>query len=152
MEKELSRGELERLISRLLKEETVCVIATCSQDVPRASTVEFFPSGTTLYILTEGGEKVINILKNPHVSVAIHAPFAGWESVRGLQITGTAQIGRKGSKIFEEGVDAYRNRRGDENLTLSDFMIVIRVMPERVEYVETVLGNRGLKVRHTLEY
>jgi hypothetical protein len=54
MEHELSRQEVENLVIRLLQECPLCVIATCSDSIPRASTVEFFPMGTTVYILTRG--------------------------------------------------------------------------------------------------
>jgi hypothetical protein len=149
MGKELSKQELEHLILLLLKEQSLCVIATCSENIPRASTVEYFPIATTIYILTEGGEKIENIIHNPNVSMAIHAPFAGWQTVRGMQIAGIAEIGRQGSRVYEEGLDAFRTRRGRISI-LPDTMSVIKVKPGKIEYVDTSLGNKGFKVRHTL--
>lgn len=152
MGKEISREDLEHLIHDLLEGESVCVIATCHKNIPRASTVEFFPLGERLYILTEGGKKVENILENPQVCIAIHAPFIGWKSVRGVQITGTAEIAGKGSKEFQEGLEAYGKRRGLGHCTLPGSMIVIKVTPIRVEYVDTSLEKKGYKVRQTLEH
>jgi hypothetical protein len=43
-------------------------MATYSDSIPGGSTVEFFPIGATLYILTEGGQKIKNIEENPHIS------------------------------------------------------------------------------------
>jgi hypothetical protein len=125
------------------------VIATCSENVPRASTVEYFPIATTIYILTEGGVKIENIIHNPNVSIAIHAPFSGWQTVRGLQITGIAEIGRRGSREYEEGLEALNKRRG-KTATLPDIMSVIKVKPSKVEYLDGALGNKGFKLRHTL--
>ncbi len=152
MEKELSRNDLEQLIAELFKTQSICVIATSFNDIPRASTVEFFPIGMTLYILTEGGKKIANIINNPNISVAIHAPFSGWNNVRGIQITGTAEIGEKGSRVFLEGLEAYRNRRGLKVATLPDFMNVIKVIPHKIEYIDTTLGNQGFKIKHVIEY
>ena len=137
---------------RLLEACHLCVVATCADDIPRASTVEFFPIDTTLYILTEGGQKIENIRRNPHVSIAIHAEFTGWSDVRGLQITGIAEIGEKGSAVFHEGLRAYKRRRGSENASLSlpDFMTVIKVKPAKFEYLDASLAAKGYKVRHTL--
>jgi len=149
MERELSKKELEHLIVDLLNEQSLCVIATCSDNVPRASTVEYFPIATTIYILTEGGVKIENILRNTDVSVAIHAPFAGWKTVRGIQITGIAEIGRRGSSVYEEGLDAYNKRRGQIG-TVPDFMSIIKIKPSKIEYIDTALGNKGFKLRHTL--
>lgn len=152
MNQTLGREELEHLIEQLLQGQAICVIATCSHDIPRASSVEFFPAGTTLYILTEGGKKVVNIGDNPRVSIAVHAPFRGWESVKGLQITGIAEIGKRGSGIFDEGTDAYRKRRGTKTANLPDFMNVIRVMPVKIEYIDAALEEKGFSMRQVLEY
>ena len=149
MERKLSKQELEHLIVDLLREESLCVIATCSGNVPRASTVEYFPIATTIYILTEGGVKIDNIIHNPNVSIAIHAPFAGWQSVRGVQITGIAEIGRRGSNAYEEGLDAFNKRRGQIS-TVPVIMSIIKVKPSKIEYLDAALGNKGFKVRHTL--
>jgi general stress protein 26 len=149
MERELSKQELEQLIVDLLKEQSLCMIATCSGNLPRASTVEYFPIATTIYILTEGGVKIENIIHNPNVSIAIHAPFAGWQTVRGIQITGVAEIGRRGSRVYEEGLDAFNKRRGHIR-TLPDIMSVIKVKPSKIEYLDAALGNKGVNVRHTL--
>jgi len=150
MGRELDSEVLERLIMELLRSAPVCVIATCSHDIPRASTVEFFPLGTSLYIVTEGGTKVRNISKNRHVSVAIHASFTGWEGVKGVQITGTAELGKKGSRVFKEGREAYRNRKGLKKAELPDFMEVIKVTPSIIEYIDVSLGDKGFKVRQIL--
>lgn len=152
MEHELSRQDIEKLIVQLLEACPLCVIATCSDNIPRASTVEFFPMGTTLYILTEGGKKIENIKCNPHVSVAIHADFTGWSDVKGVQITGTAEIGGKGSSIFNEGIQAYKRRKGSQSTagSLPDFMNVIRVTPAKLEYLDAALAEKAYRVRYTL--
>lgn len=149
MARELSKQELEHLIVDFLKEQSLCVIATCSDNIPRASTVEYFPMATTIYILTEGGVKIENIIHNPNVSVAIHAPFAGWQTVKGVQMTGIAEIGRSGSSVYEEGLDAFNRRRGHIG-TVPDIMSIIKVKPSKIEYLDAALGNKGFKVRHTL--
>ena len=150
MKKQLEQRRLERLIRALLKEQTVCVLATCSRDVPRASTVEYFPSGITLYILTEGGKKIGNIRDNPHVSVAVHAPFSGWPSVKGVQITGLAEIGEPGDTVFEEGRKSYGIRRGLKKAVLPDFMKVIKITPSDIEYLDASLGGKGYSARQIL--
>ena len=70
------------MICDFLKTQATCVIATCSDSLPRASTVEFFPVGLTISIMTEGGRKVENIEKNPRVSIALSAPFMNYSPYR----------------------------------------------------------------------
>jgi general stress protein 26 len=149
--KALGREELERLILDFLGSQGMCVMATCSGGLPRASAVEFFPEGTTIYVLTEGGRKVENVEKNPQVSVAIHTQFTGWDTIKGVQMAGRAEIGGKGSAIFAEGGRAYE-RRKKLSIRLPDFMQVIRITPQKIEYLDTTLRAKGFDVKHVLEY
>lgn len=148
--KPLSRARLERLIVDFVKGRSMCVLATCSEGRPRASAVEFFPNGLTLYILTEGGRKIENIGKNPFVSAAIYTPFLGWENIKGVQVSGSAKIGLTGSRVFKEGVRAYRERLGKKEAVVPDFLKVIKVIPEEIEYLDTTLKSKDLAVRYTL--
>jgi hypothetical protein len=150
MSKEFTQKELENFVIEFMKARATCVIATCSDTMPRASTVEFFPSGLTVYILTEGGRKLENIRKNPQVSIAVSDAFTNWENLRGLQITGAAEIGTKGSDIFKGGLEAYRKRRGKQDAALPDFMSVIKVIPIQIEYIDTRLAKRGYPIRNIL--
>ena len=150
MRKELDRDELERLIIELLKTQPTCVIATCSDNIPRASPVEFFPIGVTLYIFTERGKKLENIRKNPRVSVAVHAPFTGWETLKGVQITGIAEIARRGSTIYEKGIEAYMARRGIESVEMPESMNILKISPFKFEYLDTALEGRGFHMKQTL--
>ena len=148
----MSDKDLERMIAGFMKTQGMCVLATCSGGEPRASAVEFFPAGTTLYVLTEGGRKIENIEKNPRVSVAIHTQFTGWDSIKGVQITGNAEIGASGSKVFDEGVEAYRKRRGLKSVSVPSFMHIVKVTPLKIEYLDTTLKAKGLDTKHVLEY
>ncbi|MGE5465279.1 MAG: pyridoxamine 5'-phosphate oxidase family protein [Betaproteobacteria bacterium] len=149
--KALGREELENLIVDFMESQGMCVMATCSGNVPRASAVEFFPEGTTIYVLTEGDRKVENVEKNPRVSVAIHTQFTGWDTIKGVQITGRAEIGGRGSATFAEGERAYE-RRKKQAIRLPDFMHVIRITPQQIEYLDTTLRAKGYDARHVLEY
>lgn len=148
----ISDKELEGLVSGFLRTQGMCVLATCSNGTPRASAVEFFPAGTILYILTEGGQKVANLFANPTVSVAVHTQFIGWDRIKGVQITGMAEVAKAGSRVFDEGAEAYRKRRGFKGVSIPDFMCIIKIVPEKIEYLDTTLKARGLGVRHLLEY
>ncbi len=150
--KALSRDKLEQYIVDFMKAHGTCVLATCSDNKPRASTVELFPLGATLYILTEGGRKIENIRKNPRVSVAMAKQYTGLENLKGLQIDCIAEIGEVGSQVFMEGVEAYRLRRKLKSALIPDFMLVIKIIPKKMEYLDTSLSKKGFSVRQVLEY
>lgn len=69
------------------------VLATCSKDMPRATTLEFFNEGMTLYIFGEPGGKLGNIRRNPNVSAAVYEqPMTHRRVQRSLQIFGEADL------------------------------------------------------------
>ena len=69
------------------------VLATCHNNIPRATTLEFFNEGLTLYIFAEPGGKIANIKRNPRVSAAIYQqPLDHAVVQKSLQIFGTATL------------------------------------------------------------
>lgn len=92
----LPEDELKEKIRRFLKNHRICTLATCSRGKPRSTPVRYRSSDFTIYIFTEGGGKVHNILENPHVSVSIFGAYSGFQSVAGLQLWGKAEIIKPG--------------------------------------------------------
>ncbi len=72
---------------------TCLVLATSHDDEPRATTLEFFHEGFTLYIFGEPGGKIANIKRNPKVCAAIYEqPMDHTKIQRSLQIWGRASL------------------------------------------------------------
>lgn len=88
----MSPKDLEKRIIQFLKEQNMCVLATCGNDVPRATPIEYHSKGTTMYFVGEPGTKLRNIKNNPNVSIGIFLPYKGWDSAKGAQVTGKAKI------------------------------------------------------------
>ena len=69
------------------------VLATSHKDIPRATPLEFFHEGITIYIFGEGGGKIANIKRNRNVSAAIYQqPLKHSVVQKSLQIFGKAEI------------------------------------------------------------
>lgn len=88
----LTRDRLKEEIKKFLRNHRICTLATCSGGMPRSTPVRYRSSGFTIYIFTEGGGKVQNIRDNPDVSVSLYGNYSGFESVKGLQLWGKAEI------------------------------------------------------------
>jgi len=88
----LSKDELKKEIIRFLSENKICTIATCTNNIPRSTPVRYRSKDMTIYVLTEGGVKIKNIMENPNVSVSLYGDYSGFESVKGLQLWGRAEI------------------------------------------------------------
>ena len=72
---------------------TALVLATSYRDMPRATALEFFNEGLTLYILGGPGAKIANIKRNPRVSAFIYEqPLDHSKTQPSLQIFGVAEL------------------------------------------------------------
>lgn len=122
---EISREELEKEILEFL-DSTSCipdpnpgphscgtihrtslVLATSHNDEPRATPLEFFHEGFTLYIFGEPGGKIANIKRNSKVCAAIYQqPLDHSKVQRSLQVWGTAELisVRNDKKLYMEKV------------------------------------------------
>ena len=69
------------------------VLATSYKDSPRATVLEFFNEGLTLYIFGEPGGKIANLKRNPKVSAVVYEqPLNHGKFQRSLQIFGTSEL------------------------------------------------------------
>lgn len=103
--KQLTQEELKEKVIQFLAENKICTLATCLNNIPRSTPLRYRSKDLTIYILTEGGMKVKNIRGNPHVSVSLYGDYTGFQSVKGLQVWGKAEI------IEPEDKERYRQAR-----------------------------------------
>ena len=146
---------LEERIIEFLKEQNMCVIATCCDGLPRATPIEYHSKGITIYFVGEPGTKLENMKKNPNVSIGIFLPYTGWDSAKGVQITGKAKIiSRENSTEFKEGLAAYRWEKTAKELGLKTVpetgVELVKVEPETIEFIDMSLKKIGFSPRQTL--
>jgi nitroimidazol reductase NimA-like FMN-containing flavoprotein (pyridoxamine 5'-phosphate oxidase superfamily) len=131
------------------------VLATCYNDIPRATPIEYRSKGITLYFVGEPGVKLENIKNNPKVSVGIFSPYTGWDSAKGAQINGQAQIiPRSNISEFKRGLKAYKWQRAEKEIGLKEFpktVELVRVEPKKIEFVDISLKKIGFSARQVLD-
>ena len=159
----LPEDKLKERISNFFKEQTMCVIATASTDgQPRATPLECFAEGMTLYIFADPGTKIENIKVNPKVSIAmcnqLKPSFKGddWKNHKSVKITGVARL---------LGPDDPENIRAmKEVIPWQEFVgalgwdtseppkgMVIKVEPRKIEYTENRLMVEGYSSKQVWE-
>ena len=153
--KRIPPKDLEKRIIQFLEEQNMCVLATCSNDVPRATPIEYHSKGMTMYFVGEPGTKLKNMRNNPNVSIGIFLPYIGWDSAKGAQITGKAKIiSRENSTEFKEGLAAYQWEKTAKELGLKTFpetgVELVKVEPEKIEFIDMSLKKIGYSPRQTL--
>ncbi len=159
----LPEDELKERIATMFKEQTMCTIATAtSDDQPRATPLECFAEGMTVYIFADPGTKIENIKVNPKVSVAIcnqlNPSWKGddWKTHKAIKITGLATIlgpddpesihARKEVIHWQEFVGAlgWDTSEPPEGL-------VVKVVPTKIEYSASELMCEGYRTKQIWE-
>jgi len=128
VKKEISLAEIEREIIEFLsqratrsggkrtepgcnlKHGTPCVLGTCHDNIPRTTPVDFFHDGSlNLWICSEPGGKIANIMRNPNVAVGICDPCDHSVEQKSLQLWGTAELinGKKDPALFAQKWTAF---------------------------------------------
>ncbi|RMF97117.1 MAG: hypothetical protein D6734_02790 [Candidatus Schekmanbacteria bacterium] len=104
LKKNLTPDKVKKDIIKYLNENTVLHLATCYNNNPRVTPIEYRNDGLKIYIFSEGGVKFRNLKQNPKVSVSIASPYnrkKDYFSSRGLQMWGKAKVYTKESNIEE---------------------------------------------------
>lgn len=152
--KKLGTKELRLRIAQFLESTNMCVLATCSGGIPRATPIEYHSDGLNIYLVGEPGIKIKNIVNNPNISVGVFLPYTGWDSARGAQITGLAKIiSRENSDEFKQGLKSYKWEKAAEELGIKEFpktIKLIKVEPKKIEFVDMSLKKLGYSARQIL--
>ncbi len=151
--KQMSKDEIERRISVFIKTHSMCVLCTARDNIPRATPIQYWADGTTLYISADPGTKRDNIKSNPKVSVGIFDPWMGALSVKGMQITGEATLLTDNPEYDEALIMRRRELVGED---IGDFKprqggAVIKIEAKKIEFIDVSLKLDGYDLRHVWE-
>jgi general stress protein 26 len=142
--------ELEDHIAQFLKTQSMCVLATCKDNIPRATPVEYYSQGTTLYVMPTEGQKMENIRHNRIVSVGVFAPYTNWLSAKGVQISGEAALVTQESKEFNEALSVYKWEKTAKELGVPELpktFRLLKIVPHAIELLDVSLKNKGYAPR-----
>jgi nitroimidazol reductase NimA-like FMN-containing flavoprotein (pyridoxamine 5'-phosphate oxidase superfamily) len=151
--KTMPNRELENYVVQFLSENNMCVLATCYNDIPRATPIEYHAKGITLYFVGETGTKIKNLASNQNVSVGIYLPYTGWDSAKGAQITGKATIIPRNTVEFKKSLEAYQWEKTAKEFNLQEFpksLQIVRFDPSKVELIDMSLKEKGYSPRQVL--
>ncbi len=156
---QLSRTDMECRIAAFLRRCNICVLATCRNDEPRATPIEYYADGLTIFIAASRGTKVPNIEANPRVSVGIYsAPYTDWtdwHAIVGVQLTGYAELLRYDERPEEytDALQVYDWRKYRRAMGMPDEeprrTTIIRIRPEKIEFRDLALMREGYGVLQT---
>ncbi|NLY86264.1 MAG: pyridoxamine 5'-phosphate oxidase family protein [Tissierellia bacterium] len=138
--KKISPEELKVLIKEFLREHKDGSLATCMNNIPRSSPVQYVVGhkgdNMNIYIFSAGGEKFRAISENPNVCLLVNTDYINYRQIKGVQIFGTATTSLMDPLLFDEAKefhpDPYVVEKERQNLK------VIKIVPEEIVYLDSI--------------
>ncbi|ENO17389.1 pyridoxamine 5'-phosphate oxidase [Schaalia cardiffensis F0333] len=149
-EARMPEGELIAEIEEFLGRHKICALATAGAGIVRNTTVEYVHAEGAFWIVSEGGLKFRALQANSNVCLVIHDEDTSFDTLAGLQVTGTAEVLEPFGAEYEHacllrGIPVERLRK------LSFVMNIIKVVPTRYDYVNGRLKERGFSARQHVD-
>lgn len=148
-DKRISAGELKVLIKEFLKEHKDGSLATCMNNIPRCSPVQYVVGNNLdIYIFSAGGEKFKAISQNPNVCLLVNTEFINFRQIKGVQVFGIATTSIENPSLFDEAKEFHPDPYILENER--DYLKVIKIVPEEVVYLDSI--GDGDRTKQVLRY
>ncbi len=132
--------ELKAKIRDFLNRHSVLVLCTCSNNVPRATPMDFYmeknADNYNIYVGPAPGRKVQNIEENPNISIGIYSPMESGK-VEGMQITATG----KSRLVFLKEGDAEFERT--KKIVRGKKKLILKIIPEKIELLDYDFMKKG---------
>ena len=131
---------LEQEIVSILSESNDLTIATVREDgYPQATTVSYVNDGLTIYFgCTAQSQKTKNIGHGAKVSRTANRPYASWDEIRGLSVSGKAvaitdpkEMDRVGQMMLRKFPEIARYAPAD-----MEQLVVFRITPEIISVLD----------------
>ena len=140
--------ELKEEIRDFLTKRKILVLCTCSNNIPRATPMDFYidkkSDNFDIFVGPAPGRKVKNIEENPVVSIGIYTPMDTGK-IQGMQITATGNerliFMKEGDEGFKEAQKIVRGRR----------KLLLKIIPEKIELLDYDFIKQGYSRLQVLE-
>ena len=134
----MPENELKREIREYLDKRKVLVLCTCTNNIPRATPMDFYTEKDSfnIYVGPAPGRKVKNMEENPNISIGIYTPLSEGK-IQGMQITASGRerliFLREGDEEFEKAQRIVRGKR----------KLLLKIIPEKIELLDYGFAKKG---------
>ena len=147
----LDSKDLKKILDDYIMQKNTCSLTTGIGDFVRSTPIEYVYHKDCFYFFTEGGLKFNGILQNPNVSISIYNDYSGMTKLKGLQVSGRAEIIPLGSDEYKELIEV-RKLNFD---MLNKFPInlnLLKVSPVKFEFLNSDFKRMGVEVKQIFEF
>ena len=141
---------LKKAVEEYILANNTCALATGAGDFIRCTPLEYSYHDGCFWIFTEGGKKFVGLAQNSNVCIAVFDKYQGFGTLRGMQVTGSAELVEPFSQRYIDHA-AYKKIPLEALKKLSSPMYLLCVRPRCVEYLSSDFKEQGCASRQTLE-
>ena len=146
-----SDSEAWQALETFLTSHTTGVLATGQGRDIRTTPIEYMYLNKKIYLFSEGGQKFVNMYRDPHVSFSVCEPFSDFSRLAGLQLSGTVRI----IAPQDEGYAAAAAAKGiaEERLQKMPVVLhVIEILPSEATFLWGKFSKMGKAVRQVYQF
>ncbi|WP_234121720.1 pyridoxamine 5'-phosphate oxidase family protein [Clostridium hydrogenum] len=143
--KELLKNKVEEFLNL----HSTCTLCTASNDMVIGTPIEYIYENGKIYIITEGGRKFINLLRNDNVSIAVYENYSGFANLEGLQLSGIATIIDYNDYEYDEIIKL--KKLDPKNIKkLNMLMNVIKIDLYRATFLSADIKKEGYEAKQVM--
>ena len=142
----MPKEELRKEIRNFLDVRKVLVLCTCSNNIPRATPMDFYTEKDSfnIYVGPAPGRKVKNMEENPIVSIGIYTPLSEGK-IQGMQTTAT---GKDRLIFLKEGEEEFKKA---QKIVRGKRKLILKIVPEKIELLDYDFIKDGYSRLQVLE-
>ncbi len=142
MDEELLKNKIEQFIAA----HNTCALATACDGFVRCTPIEYNYIGGFFYLFSEGGLKFKALKENKQVALAIYESYGGFGKLKGLQVTGSAEIVEPFSGEYLKLLE-HKKIPLEAMKKLPQPMHLIKIIPSGYDYLDSDLKTEGVSIR-----
>jgi nitroimidazol reductase NimA-like FMN-containing flavoprotein (pyridoxamine 5'-phosphate oxidase superfamily) len=145
----MDRAALLAAAEAYILENNTAALATGAGTFVRCTPIEYAYHDGAFWMFSEGGEKFFALEQNPNVCLAIYDKYEGFGNVKGMQVSGTAEIVEPYSKEYLAAAD-FKKIPLAALKKLPETMNLIKVTPKRIDFLNSNFKKAGFSSRQKL--
>ena len=147
----MDASALRTRITEYITANNTCALATGADGFIRNTPIEYSYHDGCFWMFSEGGEKFVGLEKNPNVCIAIFDKYAGFGSLKGLQVMGGASI----VELFSAEYNAHAAVKKIPLAALQKLnppMNLIKVQPVSADFLNSDFKKDGFDSRQHMVF
>mgnify|MGYP001157862718 CR=1 FL=1 len=145
----MPQEELKAAVEEFILAHDTCALATGSGSFVRCTPIEYTYRDGAFWMFTEGGLKFTALETNKNVCLAIFHKYEGFGRLKGMQVTGTAELVEPFSPEYNAAA-ASRKIPPETMKKLGFVMNLLRISPAVIDFLNTDFKAKGYNSRQQL--